>query len=53
MMVPGGQCLQEISFSYPEQPQKALNGINLSISAGEHVAVLGALQVAVNQHCSC
>lgn len=33
--------LQEISFSYPEQPQKALNGINLSISAGEHVAVLG------------
>lgn len=33
--------LQEISFSYPEQPQKALNGINLSITAGEHVAVLG------------
>ncbi|GJL36360.1 cysteine/glutathione ABC transporter ATP-binding protein/permease CydC [Enterobacter hormaechei] len=33
--------LQEISFSYPEQPQKALNGINLSISAGEHIAVLG------------
>jgi ATP-binding cassette subfamily C protein CydC len=33
--------LQDISFSYPEQPQKALDGINLSISAGEHVAVLG------------
>lgn len=43
MMVPAAVNvrLQEISFSYPEQPQKALNGINLSISAGEHVAVLG------------
>ncbi len=43
MMVPAAVnvSLQEISFSYPEQPQKALNGINLSISAGEHVAVLG------------
>ncbi|MBS6739375.1 MAG: cysteine/glutathione ABC transporter ATP-binding protein/permease CydC [Enterobacteriaceae bacterium] len=33
--------LQDISFSYPEQPQKALDGISLSIAAGEHVAVLG------------
>lgn len=43
MMVPAAVNvrLQEISFSYPAQPQKALNGINLSISAGEHVAVLG------------
>jgi ATP-binding cassette subfamily C protein CydC len=43
MMVPAAVNvrLQEISFSYPEQPQKALDGINLSISAGEHVAVLG------------
>lgn len=43
MMVPAAVNvrLQEISFSYPAQPQKALNGINLSISAGEHVAMLG------------
>ncbi|PXW55354.1 ATP-binding cassette subfamily C protein CydC [Grimontella sp. AG753] len=33
--------LQDISFSYTEQPQKALDGISLSIAAGEHVAVLG------------
>ncbi|MDV2901187.1 cysteine/glutathione ABC transporter ATP-binding protein/permease CydC [Phytobacter diazotrophicus] len=33
--------LQDISFSYPEQPQMALDGISLSIAAGEHVAVLG------------
>lgn len=33
--------LQDISFSYPEQPQKALDGISLSVAAGEHVAVLG------------
>ncbi|BBE78789.1 MULTISPECIES: heme ABC transporter ATP-binding protein/permease CydC [Phytobacter] len=33
--------LRDISFSYPEQPQKALDGISLSIAAGEHVAVLG------------
>lgn len=33
--------LQDISLSYPEQPQKALDGISLSIAAGEHVAVLG------------
>ncbi|MCL5497088.1 ATP-binding cassette, subfamily C, CydC [Phytobacter palmae] len=33
--------LQDISFSYPEQPQKALDGISLSVNAGEHVAVLG------------
>lgn len=33
--------LDNVSFSYPQQPQKALDGISLQISAGEHVAILG------------
>ncbi|WP_313111914.1 heme ABC transporter ATP-binding protein/permease CydC [Pseudescherichia sp.] len=33
--------LDNISFSYPQQPQKALDGTSLQITAGEHVAILG------------
>ncbi|SCC00238.1 ATP-binding cassette, subfamily C, CydC [Kosakonia oryzendophytica] len=33
--------LDALSFSYPGQPQQALDNITLSISAGEHVAILG------------
>ncbi len=33
--------LDNVSFSYPQQPQKALHGISLQITAGEHVAILG------------
>ena len=33
--------LGNVSFSYPQQPQKALDGISLQINAGEHVAILG------------
>ncbi len=33
--------LDNVSFSYPQQPQKALDGISLQITAGEHVAILG------------
>lgn len=33
--------LNNVSFSYPQQPQKALEGISLQINAGEHVAILG------------
>ena len=33
--------LKNITFSYPQQSQPALNDINLHIAAGEHVALLG------------
>lgn len=33
--------LNNVSFSYPQQPQKALENISLQINAGEHVAILG------------
>ncbi|AMO48777.1 Cysteine ABC transport system, ATP-binding/permease protein cydC [Enterobacter sp. FY-07] len=33
--------LDALSFSYHGQPQQALDNITLSISAGEHVAILG------------
>lgn len=33
--------LDALSFSYPGQPQQALDNMTLSISAGEHVAILG------------
>ncbi len=33
--------LDNVSFSYPQQPQKALGDISLQINAGEHVAILG------------
>lgn len=33
--------LDNVSFSYPQQPQKVLDGISLQINAGEHVAILG------------
>ncbi|WP_312210387.1 heme ABC transporter ATP-binding protein/permease CydC [Pseudescherichia sp.] len=33
--------LDNVNFSYPQQPQKALDGLSLQINAGEHVAILG------------
>ena len=33
--------LENVSFSYEDKAQKALDGLNLSIPAGAHVAVLG------------
>lgn len=33
--------LKNVSFSYPQQAQPALNKINLQVNAGEHVAILG------------
>lgn len=42
--IPTGQVsvqFDAVSFSYPEQPLRALENITLSISAGEHVAILG------------
>lgn len=33
--------LDNVSFSYPQQPQRALDGLSLQIDAGEHVAILG------------
>lgn len=33
--------LNNVSFSYAQQPQKALDGLSLQINAGEHVAILG------------
>lgn len=33
--------LQNVVFTYPDQPQKALDNISLSVREGEHVAVLG------------
>ncbi|WP_342321320.1 cysteine/glutathione ABC transporter ATP-binding protein/permease CydC [Kosakonia sp. BYX6] len=30
-----------LSFSYPGQPQRALENVSVSIAAGEHVAILG------------
>lgn len=32
---------KDLAFSYPGQPQRALENIALSIAAGEHVAILG------------
>ena len=33
--------LKGVTFSYPEQPQAALNAVSLTVAAGEHVAILG------------
>ena len=33
--------LSGVTFSYPEQPQAALQDVNLTIAAGEHIAILG------------
>ncbi|WP_312948797.1 heme ABC transporter ATP-binding protein/permease CydC [Superficieibacter sp.] len=33
--------LRDITFTYPQQAQPALNGINLSVATGEHIALLG------------
>ena len=34
-------ALNNVSFSYAQQPQKALDDLSLQINAGEHVAILG------------
>ncbi|SFT53949.1 ATP-binding cassette, subfamily C, CydC [Kosakonia arachidis] len=43
MSVPERIAVQfkDLAFSYPGQPQRALENIALSIAAGEHVAILG------------
>lgn len=33
--------LDNVTFAYPGQPQNALNAFSLSLSAGEHIAILG------------
>ncbi len=33
--------LNDVTFAYPGQPQNALNALSLSLTAGEHIAVLG------------
>ena len=33
--------LNQVSFTYPQQTQPALDNLTLSISAGEHIAILG------------
>ena len=33
--------LRDVSFSYPEQPQKALDALSLQVAPGEHIAILG------------
>lgn len=33
--------LRNVSFSYPDQPMKALNALSLQANPGEHVAILG------------
>jgi ATP-binding cassette, subfamily B, bacterial len=33
--------LRDVYFSYPDQPQRALGGINLSVAPGETVALVG------------
>ena len=39
---PGDICFNNLSFYYPEQTSPALRDINLSIKAGEKVAIIGA-----------
>lgn len=34
-------ALTDVSFSYPGQPQRALDSLSVSIAAGEHIAILG------------
>ncbi|HBB6756889.1 TPA: cysteine/glutathione ABC transporter ATP-binding protein/permease CydC [Citrobacter amalonaticus] len=33
--------LRDVSFSYPEQAQKALDSLSLQVNPGEHIAILG------------
>ncbi|MDL4617894.1 heme ABC transporter ATP-binding protein/permease CydC [Citrobacter amalonaticus] len=33
--------LHDVSFSYPEQAQKALDSLSLQVNPGEHIAILG------------
>ncbi|HEM6800365.1 TPA: cysteine/glutathione ABC transporter ATP-binding protein/permease CydC [Citrobacter koseri] len=33
--------LRDVSFSYPEQPQKTLDALSLQVAPGEHIAILG------------
>lgn len=34
--------INQLSFTYPGQPQAVLHDINLSIAAGQHIAILGS-----------
>ena len=42
--------LGNVSFSYPQQPQRALDGLSLQINAGEHVAILGRTGCGKSTH---
>ncbi|HFZ8995223.1 TPA: cysteine/glutathione ABC transporter ATP-binding protein/permease CydC [Citrobacter freundii] len=33
--------LRDVSFSYPDLPQKALEGLDLQVKPGQHIAILG------------
>ncbi len=35
-------CIKNVSFNYKSSPQSALNGINLSISKGDRIGIIGA-----------
>ncbi|MDX2465179.1 MAG: type I secretion system permease/ATPase [Porticoccus sp.] len=39
----GDLCLKQVTFSYVDQPTPALENINLNISSGEKVAVIGRI----------
>ena len=41
---------KNVSFTYPEQENKALHGISFEVNQGEFL-ILSALQVAENPHC--
>ncbi|QCR36573.1 cysteine/glutathione ABC transporter ATP-binding protein/permease CydC [Nissabacter sp. SGAir0207] len=34
-------AMADVRFSYPGQPQPVLDGLNLTVAAGEHIALLG------------
>ncbi len=39
----GNIRLKDVTFSYPEQPRPALENINITINAGEKIAVIGRI----------
>ncbi|WP_299494968.1 lipid A export permease/ATP-binding protein MsbA [uncultured Shewanella sp.] len=39
--VRGDLCFKGVDFSYPEQPKKALNGIDFSVKQGQTIALVG------------
>ncbi len=39
--ITGAFCFENVSFTYPEQPYPALQGIELTVAAGETIALVG------------